>query len=97
MAGPDGCCILATCLDRHGESTMPKNSASPKSKARQKHPVVASAERAIRRNLSARTAQQVFVLAALADVYRYGKDRARWSLSAEYAASHPAEMASGAR
>jgi len=53
------------------------------------HPALASAKRAIRRDIAHLTPAQVFRLAAFADTLRFGDDRGRWDLSASYAIDNP--------
>jgi hypothetical protein len=49
----------------------------------QEHPAVRAAKRAVRSALSVLTDEQVFRLAHLAEMYRFGEDRARWEDLAE--------------
>ncbi len=50
---------------------------------------MSSAKRAVRRDLAHLTRQQVFLLAAMADTFRYGDDRGHWQLSALWAENTP--------
>ncbi len=60
-----------------------------KGRTENEHPALGSAKRAIRRRLRVLSAEDVFVLASLAEQMATGADRALWSSSATYAALHP--------
>jgi hypothetical protein len=64
-----------------------------------RHPAVASAKRAIRRNLNYLTPRQLFLLAAFTDTVRYNDEYSgrSWLMSADYAAAQEQAQGKGAR